>query len=289
MALKVHQFPCLNDNYGFLLHDAQANVTAVIDTPEVDPINAALDETGWRLTHILNTHHHFDHAGGNEALKKRWGAQVVGAAIDAERIPGIDVRVRDGEHFAFGSTQALVLEVPGHTSGHIAYYFADDGIAFVGDTLFALGCGRLFEGSPEQMWSSLNKLMALPDDTVVYCAHEYTQANARFALSVEPDNAALVARAREIDELRSRGVPTVPTSIGLEKATNPFLRPMSALLTASQPHCRSRSPRTIDQLRRRLTSTRRMSSAHNVRWARISSGAAKLTQTKYRGATPQKP
>ncbi len=227
MALQVHMFPCLSDNYGFLVHDPEADVTAVIDTPDVAPINAALEEKGWRLTHILNTHHHFDHAGGNEALKARWGATVVGAANDAERIPGIDVRVADGDLFEFGSATAQVLEVPGHTSGHIAYYFADDGMAFVGDALFALGCGRLFEGTPEQMWASLKKLMALPDETVVYCAHEYTQSNAAFALTVEPGNADLVARCREIDRLREAGEPTVPTTIALEKATNPFLRPDS--------------------------------------------------------------
>ncbi|MFV2089506.1 MAG: hydroxyacylglutathione hydrolase [Pseudomonadales bacterium] len=228
MSLQVHQFPCLGDNYCFLLHDEAAGVTAVVDTPEAAAINTALEEKGWRLTHILNTHHHFDHAGGNEALKKQWGCTVVGAANDAERIPGIDVRVSDGDSYEFGSTSARVLEVPGHTSGHIAYYFADDGLAFVGDTLFVLGCGRLFEGSPVEMWTSLQKLMALPDDTTVYCAHEYTQANAAFALSVEPGNAALIARSDEIDRLRARGAATVPTTIGLEKATNPFLRPDSS-------------------------------------------------------------
>ena len=230
MALEVHMFPCLSDNYGFLIHDAEANVTAVIDTPEVAPINAALEEKGWQLTHILNTHHHFDHAGGNEELKAKWGCQIVGADNDAARIPGIDVRVSDGDSLSFGSAEAQVLETPGHTTGHIAYYFAEDGIAFVGDTLFALGCGRLFEGTADQMWVSLNKLMALPDDTVVYCAHEYTQANAAFALSVEPGNPDLVARSEEIDRLRAAGEPTVPTTIGLEKATNPFLRPDSANL-----------------------------------------------------------
>jgi hydroxyacylglutathione hydrolase len=233
MALEVHMFPCLSDNYGFLIHDGEAGVTAVIDTPEVTPINAALEEKGWQLTHILNTHHHFDHAGGNEELKAKWGCTVVGAANDAARIPGIDVQVSDGESLAFGNTQAQIFETPGHTSGHIVYYFADDGIAFVGDTLFALGCGRLFEGTPDQMWSSLKKLMALPDDTVVYCAHEYTQSNAAFALSVEPGNAELVARSEEIDRLRAAGEPTVPTTIGLEKATNPFLRPDSANLQAT--------------------------------------------------------
>ena len=227
MALQVYQFPCRSDNYGFLAHDPNLNVTASIDTPEEGPINTALEEKGWRLTHILNTHHHGDHTGANIALKERWGCTIVGAANDADRIPGIDVRMADGDKYQFGSLIADVFEVPGHTTGHIAYYFSSDDIAFVGDTLFALGCGRLFEGTPEMMWNSLQKLMALPDETIVYCAHEYTQSNAQFALSVEPGNAALVARSQEIDALRAEGKPTVPTTIGLERATNPFLRPMS--------------------------------------------------------------
>ena len=227
MALQVYQFPCRSDNYGFLAHDPNLNVTASIDTPEEGPINTALEEKGWRLTHILNTHHHGDHTGANMALKERWGCTIVGAANDAERIPGIDVRMADGDKYQFGSLIADVFEVPGHTTGHIAYYFSCEDIAFVGDTLFALGCGRLFEGTPEMMWNSLQKLMALPDETIVYCAHEYTQSNAQFALSVEPGNAALVARSQEIDASRAEGKPTVPTTIGLERATNPFLRPMS--------------------------------------------------------------
>ncbi len=227
MTIEVHMFPCLSDNYGFLVRDQETGATATIDTPEADAINAALEAKGWQLTHIFNTHHHFDHAGGNESLKDRWGCTVVGAANDAKRIPGIDERVSEGDTVSLGASRASVLEVPGHTTGHIAYHFADDGIVFVGDTLFALGCGRLFEGTPAQMWQSLSKLMALPDDTVVYCAHEYTQANAAFAVTVEPDNTALASRAQEIAELRAAGTPTVPTSIGLEKATNPFLRPES--------------------------------------------------------------
>ena len=230
MSLEIHMFACLSDNYGYLVHDPESGVTASIDTPDAAAIDAALAERGWQLTHILNTHHHFDHAGGNEALKAEWGCTVVGAANDAERIPGIDVRVADGDQLPLGKSTATVLEVPGHTSGHIAYYFAADGVVFVGDTLFALGCGRLFEGTPAQMWNSLQKLMALPDDTVVYCAHEYTQSNAAFALSVEPGNTALVARAAEVARLRAADKPTVPTSIGLEKATNPFLRASSAEL-----------------------------------------------------------
>lgn len=225
MTIEVHQFPCLSDNYGFLVRDVASGAVASIDTPDADAINAALAERGWSLTHILNTHHHFDHAGGNEALKKKWGCQIVGAANDADRIPGIDQRVVEGDVVNLGESKAQVLEVSGHTVGHIAFYFGDDGIAFVGDTLFALGCGRLFEGTPAQMWDSLGKLLALPDDTIVYCAHEYTQANAAFALSVDPANEALVARAADIARIRAEGLPTVPTSIALEKATNPFLRP----------------------------------------------------------------
>ena len=233
MAFEVFQFPCLSDNYGYLLHDADSGATATIDTPEADAINAALEEKGWQLTHILNTHHHFDHAGGNEALKARWGCRVIGAANDAKRIPGIDERVAQSDVVAVGGLTGRVIEVPGHTSGHIAYHFAEQGIAFVGDTLFSLGCGRLFEGTPVQMWQSLQALMALPEDTLMYCAHEYTQSNAAFALSVEPGNEALVARAREIDALRADGLPTVPTTLALEKATNPFLRPDSAEIQAS--------------------------------------------------------
>ena len=230
--LEIYQIPCLQDNYGFLVHDPETGATATIDTPEVAPINQALAAKGWRLTHILNTHHHFDHAGGNEELKAQWNCQVVGAAIDAERIPGIDVALADGEKLTLGSKQARIIEVPGHTSGHIAYYFAADEVAFVGDTLFALGCGRLFEGTPEQMSESLGKIMALPDETTVYCAHEYTEANAAFAVTVEPANPALQQRVKEIQALRAAGKPTVPTSIGLERATNPFVRSDSAELQA---------------------------------------------------------
>lgn len=230
MAIEIHQFPCLTDNYGFLVRDVASGAVASIDTPDADAVNAVLADRGWSLTHIFNTHHHFDHAGGNEALKARWGCRIVGAANDAQRIPGIDQGVVDGEMVSLGESQARVLEVPGHTVGHIAYYFADDGVAFVGDTLFALGCGRLFEGTPAQMWESLGKLLALPDDTIVYCAHEYTQANASFALSVDPHNEALIARAADIGRIRAEGLPTVPTSMALEKATNPFLRPASESL-----------------------------------------------------------
>ena len=227
MSIEVKQIPCLSDNYGFLVHDTETGATASIDTPEAAAINTALAEQGWSLTHILNTHHHFDHAGGNEELKAQWGCQIIGAADDAHRIPGIDQQVVDGDSFGLGNSPVQVLEVPGHTLGHIAYYFPNDNAAFVGDTLFALGCGRVFEGTTQQMWGSLEKLMALPDETVVYCAHEYTQANAAFAITVEPDNLALHQRTKDIARLREQGIPTVPTTIGLERRTNPFVRPQS--------------------------------------------------------------
>lgn len=228
--LEIVQFPCLGDNYGFLVHDPAANVTATIDTPDVGAIEAALKEKGWTLTDIFNTHHHPDHAGGNTSLKASTGCTVTGADNDAHRIPAIDVRVADGDTFEFGGHKVHVLEVPGHTSGHIAFWIENASVAFVGDALFALGCGRVFEGTPPQMWDSLQKLMALPDETVIYCAHEYTQSNAAFAMTVEPQNEALVARVKEIDALRAKGEPTVPTTIALEKQTNPFLRPTSPML-----------------------------------------------------------
>jgi hydroxyacylglutathione hydrolase len=222
--LKVHMFPCLSDNYGYLVHDPDSGATACIDTPDAAAIEAALRETGWSLTHILNTHHHADHAGGNMALKAATGCVVVGPRADAQRIPGIDVEVGEGDTVALGAHEATVHDTPGHTRGHIVYHFRDQAIAFVGDTLFAMGCGRLFEGTPGQMWRSLSKIMEWPDDTVIYCAHEYTEANARFALSVDPDNQALLRRAREVKALRAGGHWTVPTTLALEKATNPFLR-----------------------------------------------------------------
>lgn len=231
--LEVHQFPCLSDNYGYLIHDPDNGCTACIDTPEVGPINAALKARGWELTHILNTHHHFDHAGGNLELKDQWNCTIVGARDDASRIPGIDIQVGDGDIYEFGNHRAQVIDVSGHTVGHIAYYFPETDNLFCGDALFALGCGRLFEGTPGQMWNSLQKLRALPDDTRVYCAHEYTQANARFAVTVEPQNRALIERSEQITELRAAGKPTVPSTISLEKATNPFLRPDSVDLQST--------------------------------------------------------
>jgi hydroxyacylglutathione hydrolase len=227
---EVHMFACLSDNYGYLLHDPEAGLTAAIDTPDADAIVTELDRKGWRLTHIFNTHHHGDHAGGNLALKAATQCEIIGPGADAARIPGIDRGVGDGDTIEFGRYRIEVFDTPGHTRGHIVYLLRSERIAFVGDTLFSLGCGRLFEGTPAQMWDSLQKILAWPDDTMLYCAHEYTQANGRFALSVEPANAALSARLAEVAALRADDQPTVPTTLALEKQTNPFLRPDSEQL-----------------------------------------------------------
>lgn len=222
MPLTVHQFACLSDNYGFLARDEATGKTACIDTPDAAAILAELKALGWGLDFILNTHWHADHAGGNAEIVAATGAVVVGPA-EVTRIAPLDREVRGGDMVMLGETRFDVIETGGHTLGHIAFHDAADAIAFVGDTLFALGCGRLFEGTADQMWTSLQRLAALPDRTTVYCAHEYTASNARFALSVD-DDPALKARAASVFAARERGEPTVPTTIGAEKATNPFLR-----------------------------------------------------------------
>lgn len=222
MTLTVHQFPCLSDNYGFLIRDEATGKVAAVDTPDADAILAELGKLGWSLDLILNTHWHPDHAGGNAALKTATGAAIAGPA-EVTRIAPLDRTLRGGDTILLGETKFDVIDSGGHTLGHIAYYDAANAIAFVGDTLFALGCGRLFEGTAEQMWDSLSRVAGLPDETTVYCAHEYTASNARFALSVD-DDPALQARADQIFAARERGEPTVPTTIAAEKATNPFLR-----------------------------------------------------------------
>lgn len=233
MPLDIVQIPVLNDNYVYLARDPATAAVAVVDPAVAEPVLAELDRRGWRLTHILNTHHHPDHVGGNMALQEATGCTVVGPRADRDRIPGIAVALGDGDRWSLGSQEAVVFDVPGHTRGHIAFWFAASHALFCGDTLFALGCGRLFEGTPAQMWASMLKLAALPDDTRVYCAHEYTESNARFAVTVEPDNVALTARFETIRAARAQGRPTVPSLLGEEKATNPFLRPMSAGLRAT--------------------------------------------------------
>lgn len=222
--LEIHMFPCLWDNYGFLIHNPDTGETACIDTPEVDKIVAALEEKNWTLTHIWNTHHHPDHAGGNLKLKELYNVQIIGCEADKKRLPGLDLGVSDGEKFSFGSHEVLVMETPGHTIGHIIYYIPSAKAAFVGDTIFALGCGRLFEGTANQMFDSMAKIAALPDDTALYCAHEYTLSNGKFALTVDPDNQALIDYMDEAKSKRENDLPTVPTSVAAEKAANPFLR-----------------------------------------------------------------
>ncbi|MEI7932538.1 MAG: hydroxyacylglutathione hydrolase [Alphaproteobacteria bacterium] len=222
MPLTVRQFPCLSDNYGFLIRDEETGVAACIDTPDAEAILREAKEAGWRLSFILNTHWHLDHAGGNARVKEATGAVIIGPP-EVEKIAPLDRPVGDGDIVTLGATRLKVMDVGGHTSGHIAYYDQADAVAFVGDTLFVMGCGRLFEGTPEQMWASLQKLAELPDETSIFCAHEYTAANARFAVSIDSDP-GVRARALRVFSMRERGEPTVPTTIGLEKATNPFLR-----------------------------------------------------------------
>jgi hydroxyacylglutathione hydrolase len=231
--LEIAVFPMLSDNYGFLLHDPASGQTAVVDPAEAEPTLDACARHGWQLSHVLNTHHHGDHVGGNLALKAKTGCTITGPAYDRDRIPGIDIPVDEASGANFGGRQAQVFFVPGHTRGHIAYWFAEDQALFCGDTLFSLGCGRLFEGTPEQMWSSLLKLRALPDETRVYCAHEYTQSNARFALVAEPENEMLRSLAARINVERAAGKFTIPSLLATEKACNPFLR-------ADQPALRQR-------------------------------------------------
>ena len=222
--IEVHQFPCLSDNYGYLLHDPASGETACIDTPDADAYLREAKKKGWRITQIWNTHWHPDHAGGNEAIKLATGCTIVAPTAEAPKIPAIDRTVAGGDSVPLGKLSAQVLEVGGHTKGHIAYYLPDAGVAFVGDSVFALGCGRMFEGTAEQFWASMERIKSLPAETLLYCAHEYTEANARFALHADPDNAALSEYAAEVSERRSEGLPTVPTRLGLELATNPFLR-----------------------------------------------------------------
>lgn len=222
-GIEVLLVPCLSDNYAPVLHDASTGATAVVDTPEVKPILAAIEQRGWKLTHVLNTHHHLDHTGGNEELQRLTGCEVVGPRGEADKIPGLGRAVGEGDRVKVGALEATVIEVGGHTKGHIAYHFPEQKAAFVGDTLFVLGCGRVFEGTPSQMWASLQKLRALPDETVFYCAHEYTESNARFAEHLG-GVAGLPERVAAVRELRAGGRPTVPALLGHEKATNPFLR-----------------------------------------------------------------
>lgn len=224
MALDIRLIPCLSDNYAVLFRVEESGAVVLVDAPEAAPIEAVLEQEGWRLTDILVTHKHDDHIAGIPALVKKHHPQVIAPAAEASKIPDVTKTVKQGDRFEVGGLAVEVFETPGHTAGHVSFFFPGEKLLFSGDTLFALGCGRLFEGSPAQMWHSLNKLRALPDDTQVYCGHEYTLSNARFALGIDPDNAALQARVREIETAREKGRPTIPFPLGLDKATNPFLR-----------------------------------------------------------------
>jgi hydroxyacylglutathione hydrolase len=227
MSLEIIRIPVLNDNYVWLVHETVSGETLVVDPAVAEPVLAEAEARGWTITQIWNTHWHPDHTGGNAEIKAVTGCQITGPGAEVERIPTLDVLVKEGDRLWLGAVEARVIDVPGHTAGHIAYHFKSEQAAFVGDTLFAMGCGRLFEGTAAQMYSNMRKLEMLGDDTAIYCAHEYTQSNGRFALTVEPHNAALVARMTEVSAMRERGEATVPTTIALERATNPFLRASS--------------------------------------------------------------
>lgn len=222
MGLMIEQFICRSDNFGVLIHDPDSSITAAIDAPELGPIREHLKARNWKLDRIFTTHHHGDHTEANLALKAEFGCRIIGPAGDD--IPGRDEIVSEGDTFLFGTYEVRVLETPGHTLDHITFWIPAESVAFVGDTLFAIGCGRVVEGTHAMMWNSLEKLMQLPNDTDIYCGHEYTQSNARFALTIEPDNADLVERARHVDERRAAGKATLPTTMLIEKRTNPFLR-----------------------------------------------------------------
>ncbi|MCA3561371.1 MAG: hydroxyacylglutathione hydrolase [Aestuariivirga sp.] len=226
--LIFHQFICRSDNYGLLLHDHKTRATAAIDAPDEAEIERQLEAKGWKLTHILTTHHHGDHVEGNLALQKRYGCSITGPRAEALKIPGIGHEVSGGDRFTWAGRDVRVMDCPGHTLGHIAYHMPAEEAVFAGDTLFSLGCGRVFEGTPEQMYHSVAQFAALPPATRLYCGHEYTQSNARFALTVEPGNLTLAQRAAEVEQLRAEGRMTCPSTIGGELSANPFLRTGSA-------------------------------------------------------------
>lgn len=232
MAFEIERVPCLSDNYVWLLHQPSTGLTAAVDPSEAGPVSSALQRKGWKLDYILNTHHHMDHTGGNLALKQQYGSVIVGPRADAARIPGIDVQLGDGDKWKLGDTELRVFDTPGHTRGHITFWCPSESLLFPGDTLFALGCGRTFEGDAQTMWASLDKLRPLPRDTQVYCAHEYTQSNAKFAVSVDPGNEKLQARKRQVDAAREQNLATVPSTLGEELDTNPFLRPQDPAIRA---------------------------------------------------------
>jgi hydroxyacylglutathione hydrolase len=229
---EIAQFIARSDNFAVLLHDREAGVTAAVDAPDADSIIAALGERGWKLTHILVTHKHFDHIGGIPALQAAYDCEVIGPEASAAETGMYDRTVADGDRFEWGGSDVRVIATPGHTRDHVSYYLPEEKLLFAGDTLFSLGCGRLIEGDAPTMWESLKRLRSLPDDTSLYCGHEYTVANGRFALTLDPDNAALRERVAEAERLQAAGRPTLPTTLAREKAANPFLRADDAAFTA---------------------------------------------------------
>ncbi len=228
MTIEIARIPVLSDNYVWLAHDAASGETVAVDPAVAEPVLEAAAQRGWTITQIWNTHWHPDHTGGNAEIKAATGCTITGPAAEAERIPTLDVQVKGGDVARLGAVEARVIDVPAHTAGHIAFHLAGAQAVFVGDTLFAMGCGRLFEGTAEQMFTNMQALAALPGETQVYCAHEYTLSNGRYAVVAEPDNAALAARMTQVEAAREKGEPTVPTTIALERATNPFMRAQSA-------------------------------------------------------------
>jgi hydroxyacylglutathione hydrolase len=240
MPLEIVRIPVLSDNYVWLVHEPVSGETMAVDPAVAEPVLAEAQQRGWQITQIWNTHWHPDHTGGNATIREATGCTITGPAAEAERIPTLDRLVSEGDTVALGAVTARVLDVPAHTAGHIAYHFVEDHAAFVGDTLFAMGCGRLFEGTAEQMFANMRKLEVLGDETRIYCAHEYTMSNGRFALSVEPENAALVSRMAEVTAMRERDEPTVPTTIALERATNPFMRASSVAELAERRAAKDR-------------------------------------------------
>jgi hydroxyacylglutathione hydrolase len=249
--LAFHQFICRSDNYGLLLHDGESGATATIDAPDAAEIERQLAGLGWRLTHILNTHHHADHVEGNLALKQRFGCTIIGPATEAGRIPGIDVQVAGGDTFTWAGREVRVMDCPGHTKGHVAFHIPSEAAVIAGDTLFSLGCGRVFEGTMQEMYRSVTQFKTLPPSTRLFCGHEYTQSNARFALSVEPGNPALQERASEVDRLRAQGKMTCPSTIGDELRTNPFLRTDSLEIRSNIGLMRADDAEVFAELRRR--------------------------------------
>jgi hydroxyacylglutathione hydrolase len=254
--LAFHPFICRTDNYALLLHDHKSGLTAAVDAPDAAEIERQLEHLGWRLTHIFTTHHHGDHVDGNVALKQRFGCTIIGPASEAGLIPGIDTQVSGGDTFDWSGHAVRVLDCPGHTRAHIAYHMPSEEAVFTGDTLFSLGCGRVFEGSMEEMYNSVSQFRSLPPETRLYCGHEYSQSNARFALSVEPGNKSLKQRAAEIDQLRAEGRMTCPSTIGEELAANPFLRTDSAEIRRNLAMETVSDAEVFAELRRRKDSFR---------------------------------